>query len=468
VDKTGVLTRITAEAQAALDVGETERARALFGEAGSKLEEAVTNRRKASEKHLYRFLAASQYYHGGHYRKAQALCRQIEARLLPDQVRPLYPSFLRDVKERAAEQYTATVQRSLMTHWHKREYQRILETLQAHPYVLDQGDLAFVRGECCEQLGDYHAAALFFADALRMKPDDAELASLSASCALTLVSKGRLSEASEYIQHQLRLMPHAATLVSASLLRYHEACKAATAADRRHFFEEQLRYFEQARVRYQDLQPAQRNATTLRDFMRLCFEAAALALLRLGDKERAREVSDGAIDLFPSAPGPRTVRGFVTYPEGAAVRDFEDAVGLGERHYPPYYFLAHAALTRGNFAETESWCWRALEARPSPPVEAQLTEWMAIVASQRGAPAEDVRKLFDRAESLDPGNPRIRQNRQVFEAAAATAARPHPDAWNRTPADESVEDYLGYEEERLAAANGQAAWTERQLAVMAG
>ena len=56
-----------------MGLGDTDRARACYLEAGKLIEASIANERKQSEKHLLRFLAASQYYHGGHYEKALAL-----------------------------------------------------------------------------------------------------------------------------------------------------------------------------------------------------------------------------------------------------------------------------------------------------------------------------------------------------------------------------------------------------------
>jgi hypothetical protein len=51
------------------------------------------------------FLAASQYYRGGHYQKALALARKVQQRMLPDEVARLFPAFWRDVQDRASPDY---------------------------------------------------------------------------------------------------------------------------------------------------------------------------------------------------------------------------------------------------------------------------------------------------------------------------------------------------------------------------
>lgn len=59
-------TNSAAEGHMALGQGDIERARACYLEAGKMIEASISNERKQSEKHYLRFLAASQYYHGGH------------------------------------------------------------------------------------------------------------------------------------------------------------------------------------------------------------------------------------------------------------------------------------------------------------------------------------------------------------------------------------------------------------------
>ena len=97
--------RIAAQGHVALGQGDTDRARTCYLEAGKLLEASIANKRKQSEKHFTRFLAASQYYHGGHYEKALALGRKIEARFLSGNARSLLPQFMKDATARAKPDY---------------------------------------------------------------------------------------------------------------------------------------------------------------------------------------------------------------------------------------------------------------------------------------------------------------------------------------------------------------------------
>ena len=132
-----------------------------------KIEKSIANVRKQSEKHFLRFLAASQYYHGGHYEKALALGRKIEARFLSGSACLLFPQFMKDATARAKPDYVTKTRRTVARLWMRGEYQAIIETFQQHPYVLPAPELAATRALCCEQLKDYRTAALFFGDAWR-------------------------------------------------------------------------------------------------------------------------------------------------------------------------------------------------------------------------------------------------------------------------------------------------------------
>ena len=93
VDQEGHATIATAEGQVALMKGDTLRAKQMFEEAGDILLANVANVRKQSEKHLVRFLAASQYFKGGLYQKALDLCAKIQMKLLAPPYRPLFSRF---------------------------------------------------------------------------------------------------------------------------------------------------------------------------------------------------------------------------------------------------------------------------------------------------------------------------------------------------------------------------------------
>src|SRR5262249_14312946 len=180
-----------------------------------------------------RFLAASQYYHGGHYDKALALGRKIEARLLPDNVRHLLPQFMGDAEDRAQPGYVTRIREKLRKLWEHEGDQQVIELLQDHPYVLAPGAMAIWRAMCCERLKDYRAASLFFGDAIRTRPDDHRIVFLPAGYAFALIHRQKFAEASEYVEEQLRKLPqHAITFANASILRGYQVSVANSDKER--------------------------------------------------------------------------------------------------------------------------------------------------------------------------------------------------------------------------------------------
>jgi tetratricopeptide (TPR) repeat protein len=172
VDKDGSATRTSAEGEMALATGDTALAREKFAAAGEILLRNMGAVYKAADKHLLRFLAATQFYKGGHYQRALDLSEKIQARLLPKNVRDLLPPFLRDVKHRSSSGYVVGIRQRLIQLWEGKRPNEILVLLQDHPYVFRPAALAYFRAVACEDIGDFRAAALFFADAIRGAPSD--------------------------------------------------------------------------------------------------------------------------------------------------------------------------------------------------------------------------------------------------------------------------------------------------------
>lgn len=173
MDRDGRSTIASAEGQAALAAGNTVRAREKFAEAGSFLEEDIGNVRKQSEKHLLRFLAATQYFKGGEYAKALKLSQMIEQRLLPKNVRSLFPTFMKDVRSRASIGYESDVKSQLKASLSRKEYIQIIGLLQEHPFILPPETMAYLRGIACQELGNHRAALLFF-EASRVNKEDGQ------------------------------------------------------------------------------------------------------------------------------------------------------------------------------------------------------------------------------------------------------------------------------------------------------
>ncbi len=349
------------------------------------------------------------------------------------EVRSLFPKFFQDVRSRASEEYAVRVRQELAELWLRKDHDRILKLLQEHPYILPPGSMAEMRAVISENLKNYRAAALFYADAVRRNRNDPDLIFTAVALPLAMPQEGKLEEAWEYVRHQLELLPHPVTYLVASLLCFHRACAAAKAEDQTRLLKDQTRFFDQARAAYGHLPSPHQAHQKIRDLMALGFEAAASGLRRLGDYEQARRVCDEAIAFEPAASNLWVSRGILRYPEAGALDDFRKAVALGHDSYFPYCFLAHDAMTKGDFPSALSWSQQALHQakRPSASIEAQLYGWMAICRSQLGASRDDVEELFRKAREIDPANEEVVNNYQLY-LDSMNSAPPHATpAWNR-------------------------------------
>ncbi|QJW95596.1 hypothetical protein FTUN_3146 [Frigoriglobus tundricola] len=329
VNMSGAATLAAAEGLAALGVGDTVRARQKYAEAGAILEAEMKVRHGGGEKQLLRFLAATQYYKGGDYQKAQDLAHKIDARVLPKNVRGLLPQFLKDVKLRTSPGYVAGIRQTLLKLWQQKQPAESLAVLQEHPYVLPPVSLAFVRAALCGELANFRAAALFFANAIRQAPDDVGLVLTTAAQPLLLRSQDRLAEAWEYAQCQVELVPHPVTFVTASIICYHRAC-TAHAEDRKTHFAEQLAFVEKAWDVYQKLDLMQQNHPDMRAYVAFGLELAGTMGLRQGNKQRGKEVWEQAVKLGANASHPWKQRASVADPS-EEVSQAVEAWNLSER-----------------------------------------------------------------------------------------------------------------------------------------
>jgi tetratricopeptide (TPR) repeat protein len=425
IDASGESTRAAAEAQAALAAGNTERAAVLFKSAAELLEARIANARKQSDKHLLRFLAASQYYHGGLYPRAQELSRKIEARLLPPETRAVFENYVRDLRDRSASDYGLRMRTAFARAWKDENYQKVLSLLQDHPYVLPPAKMAYFRALCCRSLGESRAAILFFEDALRFAPEDLDLIHAAGSNALVLAGQDRLADAWTHIRHQLDSTGHVFPTIIASLIRSFQARVAESEAEKQELLREQIKYFEKAWNLYHQLPAKHQDDPDTRKLIELALEAAALGMWRLGDKAESRRLSEQFIAFAPTAYAPRTVRGVINYPSDKALQDFRVAIERGDPSYQPYYYLAHEALTRGDYISAATWSEASLRHRPSNPIKAQLLEWLAIARSYLGQDPKEIEKLFVQAQELDPRNARVAHNAAVFQSMSAAPLIPH-------------------------------------------
>lgn len=418
IDRGGRSTIAAAEGGAALAAGDTVLAREKFAEAGEMLAGEMNAAGDGETGQLLRFLAATQFYQGGHYGKALELAGPIKGAKLPAGTRHLLPRFVQDVKDRASADYEARVRQRIQTLSASQDYAGIIEALQEHPYIVPPADLAFARALCCEMLGKYRPAVLFFADAARRSENKPAVLAALGGLPLSLSFQGRPQEAWEYAQAQVALFPNAVSYAVASVLCYQRALHADEDA-RTSLVKEQSHYFDRAREEYARLPPSHRDHADVKDFMGLGYQAAAWALYCSGDVRAAREMGNAAIAFDTGSPTIWTLQGAITAGSPEATEAFKKAVELGDRTVVPYYYLANDALTRRAFREALGWSLQALEREEGQDSEIKslLYQWAGISLAHLDGPREEIEAFFEKAVEVAPESELARENYRHFQAS---------------------------------------------------
>lgn len=433
IDKDGEVNRIASEAQVALEKGDSPRARTLFKRAAELLEAGIPSLARPSERDLGRFLAATHYYKGGFYTQASKLCGKIREDRLPARVRPLYPPFLRDVRAREAPDYSKKTVEAISGRFIKAKLQgdvaasgQVLQLLRDHPYLFPPAQVAFARAGCCEVLGQRRAASLFFRDAwLFAGPDSNFLLLYLAS----LCVEARHSEAWAIIENELAQRPGVRSFVNALYVRSRQDDALSDPAERRKSRVDRLRYFESTLDAYKELPTRGREELAL--LMDYAFGSAWAIYLEAQDISMQLETLNRWSELRPNSPDPWMLRGMLTYPDRSSEEDFRVAIRLRSPDPRPAFFLAHAALVRSDFLNSDHLCEQALRNGPSPTIRAILLTWQAISRwNLGGRDRREIEVRFDEARRLDPDNLQILHYADAFELHSSDRSLPPAPAYD--------------------------------------
>ena len=107
--------QLASEGNFAIGVGQTTLAAEKYEAAGHTLEREAATTRRANDKHVLMFLAATQYYLGGKFASARKLAARIEGRLLPASNRSMFSRFMKDVQIRSSDNYIPQMRRAYFT-----------------------------------------------------------------------------------------------------------------------------------------------------------------------------------------------------------------------------------------------------------------------------------------------------------------------------------------------------------------
>ncbi len=295
-DPNGTASVLGMEAIGALGRGDTALAQQKHGEAGRVLERRMKAVSRAREKHYLRFLAATQFYKGGHYQHAAELAEKIDPKLLDARARELLPNFLTDIRDRSGAGYAPRIGTELKALWEARDWNGLLATLADHQYVLPTSSMAYTRAMACLHLGKLRTAAVFFA--LAYRDVDVERRYLNSTVAFPVLfaQMGHFDEAAEFLVHLNELFPGplvSTSIAVVSFLRWQSAEEPKRAA----LAAEVLDAMSDAWASYQLLPFERREDVRARQHLAVGLGAAALTCLWLGQSERAREYRAIAIRL---------------------------------------------------------------------------------------------------------------------------------------------------------------------------
>jgi tetratricopeptide (TPR) repeat protein len=423
IDKEGLATIASANAQAALATGDTPEAQKFSVEAANLFLAEMRRAEDEESRHLLGFLAATQFYRGGHYVKAAQVAQGIAPAKLPANTQHMWLGFLRDVKDRAAADYVDRTRAEAVALFDAGAYEKVLALLAEHPFVYSPYHLAMVRAACCERLGKFRAAASFMRKAAQYASDDPIVLAKFATFTVSLANKGDIAAAWEYVKFQLELFPNPVSKALASLLCNHDA-RRAQGQEKAQLLARQERLFREAREDFARLSDAQQADRWLREVMQLGYKALALALHSQGKKEEAMAVCQEAVAAAPDMSFPWTLTAILTTDDPArCIPASRKAISLGEKSFYPYASITFHAYGAGNFAEAHQMAIDAIGRCPDEYalMKSMLLQLCAMSLHHLKGPIDDVGRLFEAALEVCPDDKVAQENYRYFLASKTTS-----------------------------------------------
>lgn len=295
-DPNGTASRLSAEAGLALVRGNTALAARKHDEAGQILEMRMNAVGRAREKHYLRFLAATQFYKGGHYQHAAELAEKIDPKLLDARARELLPPFLKDVRERSSPGYPGRMKAKMDTLWAAHDWKGVLDLLAEHQYVMTPGGSAWARGICLRELGELKASAIFFAQAIRHRETVVPTIRHACCSVLELAISPDRDAAERFAMWLTDHMPNAASHAALAFARYAKLVHAPE-HERAEIVREQISAMDNAVAGAEELLASVANDPLVRRLLLIAAGATALVCRWAGDDERATRFRQLAVRL---------------------------------------------------------------------------------------------------------------------------------------------------------------------------
>jgi tetratricopeptide (TPR) repeat protein len=291
------------------------------------------------------------------------------------------------------------------------------------PAGLPRHVIPFLQARCWERLGDLETALVFMKEAERHDPTQA---------ASVLILLERLERSDELQAYAERIIADPASepvdlyLAAVALLpptRWLDDARAGP------ILRKIVPVLVRARAGHLALAPERRE---IPDLEVLVTQVLGFCYERLGDLKSALNVYDDVLARYPRDGGILMARGLALYEtnQAAALRDLAAAGRLRVPSIWPYHILSRHALETGVPAEALRLALAA-SAQPGPDsVRAEVYETIAIAQAELGQPKKTILENFDRAVALDPGNDRVRQNRDLA-ASPPSPGQSKPVRWRQ-------------------------------------
>jgi tetratricopeptide (TPR) repeat protein len=325
-----------------------------------------------------------------------------------------------DPEERKPERLEPAIRVALDQH----EWEQLLALLRLGPTFLSQDSVAFIRAQAYSELGHLDTALLFAEYAARLNSQEPTYARMGMELLLKL---GRLDEARANAEASLQEpTPNSVILIQSATLLLNSA-RGMPLDQALPLRKLAVSMLEQAVL----LAPAS-PALQPRD-VASAYTILGFGYELLGKPDEALNSYKEALKVEPSHSGALAARGLlhVETDPSAALADFERAVSLGVQMALPYLYLAHTAITQGDYRRCFELCNSVLLLSKNPEIVANALQWLAIAQYELGVPPDIVRSNFATAVEFDPRNDQIRANQQYFEhliqSSRVTPGR--PDEW---------------------------------------
>jgi tetratricopeptide (TPR) repeat protein len=310
VDPSGRSSRAAGQGFRALAEGDTVLTRQKYTEAGDILAGRAEAARTSADRHLLRYLAASQYYRAGEYKRALRLTHRVERKYLRPPLQPKLDELRKQVEERADAGYARRIREAVINHWKKGEVEAAIKVLQDHPYVLERSALAWFRADLCFQSGKWYEAALFHADSVRFSNSHPDAVFQRASGVFALLDSGRSTDATEYVRHLIENEPTALDYVVGFAIRYPDFLRGDRPAG-----ESGLELFAEAEPAFAALPEATQADSGVRAMFAHGYLLAALAADGFGRRAQALELIRSGMNFAPVGPDLEALRSILADPD---------------------------------------------------------------------------------------------------------------------------------------------------------